>query len=220
MTTGMTGLMPEPAAPDAFASLALSLQHKLQHLQQHLDGSWAPLFEARWPFLGELAAHPACARLQADLFLAQGGGVPHASDLAAPQVQLALLARPRVIRSLAMLALAGRPGVLRCAVERETRRALCEWLDTAYEPLVAHSARGRPVPHEVLDWTEVHWACVGYHDWVALLRRHDSLWRRIVRVSLPRGLLGMRRRRRIAPADLKVRQALQGLVDAGVPWPC
>ena len=222
MTTDTAAPTPaqEASVPDALASFALSLQHKLLHLPQHLDGSWKSLFDARWPFLGELAAHPGCQRLQADLFVAQGGGVPGGNDLAAPHVQLALLARPRVVRSLAVLALAGRPGVLRCAVEREARRALREWLDAAYEPLLAHSARGRPVSHQVLGWTETHWACLGYHDWAALLRPQDSLWRRMVRVSLPRGLLGMRKRRRLAPADVKVRQALQVLSDAGVQWPC
>ena len=208
------------AAPEAVASFALSLQHKLLQLQQHLDGSWTPLFEDRWPFLRELGERSAAARLGADLFLAQAGGVPPACDVAAQPVQLALLPRPRVVRSLAVLALAGRPGVLRCAVGREARQGLRDMLDTAYEPVLGCSGSGRPVPHEVLGWTETHWACVGYHDWTSLLRPQDSLWRRMVRVSLPRGLLGMRKRRRMAPADLKVRQALQVLAQAGVPWPC
>ncbi|WP_251779934.1 type III secretion protein HrpB4 [Caldimonas mangrovi] len=202
------------------ASLALGLQRKLFDMPLHAHTSWAQVIDARWPFLGELSDRPGVAALRAELLVAQGGGLPAATDLGAAEVQLALQGREQVVRSLARLALARRPGVLRCAVERDARQALRSVLGELYPAVMAHSGRGRPVPYEVLRWTEMHWACVGYHDWTTLLRPQDSLWRRMVRLSLPRGLLGMRARRRLAPADLKVRQAIQLLSDAERAWPC
>lgn len=220
MATMEQGQAADPVSPQAMATLALGLQRKLFDVHLHVDTSWAPVFDARWPFLGELSGRPEVGALRAELLVAQGGGLPAATNLAAAEVQVALQGREQVVRSLARLALARRPGVLRCAVEREARQALRAVLGEAYAAVMAHSGRGRPVPSDVLRWTEMHWACVGYHDWATLLRPQDSLWRRMVRLSLPRGLLGMRARRRLAPADLKVRQAMQVLSETGQAWPC
>jgi hypothetical protein len=133
-------------------------------------------------------------------------------------VQLAALPRNQILHHLCALALIRRPGVLRCCIQRTPRDALRKTLGGAFDALMSLSSKGRPVSSEVACWSPMQWSCVGYGDWMALLEPGDRIWRRLVRLSLPRGLLGTSSMRDMAPAEVKPLQAMTSLKHAGVAW--
>jgi hypothetical protein len=210
----------EAAAPHALAAWLAGLQAKLFSLPEHLDDSWHGPIVERWPFLAQVLDTAAQGRLLGVLLLQDCRGTPPAQRLSLPEVRLALQDRAAIQRSLCALALARRPGVLRCCIDREARDSLRDALGALFEPLARLGQRGRPVSAEVAVWSPLHWACMGYVDWLELLEGDDRLFRRIVRLSLPQQLLAMPKRRRQARAEFAPAQAVQALKDVEVGWPC
>jgi len=210
----------EAAAPHALAAWLAELQAKLFSLPEHLDEAWHPLIVERWPFLAQVIDGTAQGRLLGVLLLQDSRGAPPAQRLSLPEVRLALQDRAAIQRSLCALALARRPGVLRCCIDREARGSLRDALGELFDPLARLGLRGRPVSAEVAVWSPLHWACMGYMDWLELLVGDDRLFRRIVRLSLPPQLLAMPKRRRQARAEFAPAQAVQALKDMEVAWPC
>lgn len=203
----------------ALAAACADLEHALSTAAQRVHASWRPALERRWPFLGGIDDDAARARLLARA-LAGRVGLPEPQLVAAPDGRLACAGPEVRMRSLCMLSLACRPGVLRCCVERHARVALSQALGEAAGPLAVLAEGGRAVPHRVAAWTPLHWACIGFLDWLALPAGRDRLLRRLLVLSLPNGLLGMARRSRLAPRDLEPAAAVQALERAGGRWPC
>ena len=211
-----------PPPVDAAAGLVqalLQLHHKLGHIDVHLDDSWQRWLQQRCTGL-EALPDDLLLRLKQAWLLQPQAACPDAQRLGEPALRLALQERGQVRRSLCALALARRPGVLRCCLERARRQRLRDALDDVFEPLVLASQGGRPVPAEVISWSPLAWACVGYFDWLALTSPGDRLLCRLVRLSLPRRLGGHAVRRRRAPPERAESAALQMLRQMEGAWPC
>jgi hypothetical protein len=209
---------PSSNSAPALAAACGRFQAALEGAAGGAHPTWLPAMAQRWPFLSFVTEEAPRARLLARALA--GAGLPDPLLLAAPDGQLACMAPGQRMRSLCVLALARRPGVLRCCVEKESRVALKGAVGDAAGPLAALSDGGRAVPHHVTTWTPQHWACTGFLDWCELPAGRDRLLRRLVGVSLPRGLLDMTRRRRAAPPDCSSAGALAALSEAGGAWPC
>ncbi|HEX6703352.1 MAG TPA: type III secretion protein HrpB4 [Albitalea sp.] len=221
MTHGLVDdASPVDCTPVAVAEWSQHLQHKLFALEAHLDDSWRVLVGKRWPALAQVPDGRLQGRLLGTLLLRRCRAVPSALRLAAPEIRLCLLERTNALRSLAVLALVRRPGALRCCIDRGAKAALHDALGPLLGPLEGLSGSGRPVDADAAGWSPLHWACLGYVDWLKLLQPEDELFKRLVRLSLPARLLDMRVRRRAAPPELPPRQALQVLKDAEAHWPC
>lgn len=202
------------------ADWAQAFDQRLQGLADDLDPSWRAALSAQWSVLAHLPDDAARRRFTAQMVSAQCGGWPPLQRWLEAPPRLALLHRPELLRQLCTLALARRLGVLRCAVEREVRQGLKEALGPNFEPLSTLAEQGRAVADAAVAWSPLHWACVGYGDWLALLQPEDDVVRRIVRLSLPRGLLNMPQQRQQARGERSAAQALAALHDLGVDWPC
>lgn len=216
---------PEAGVPVAFgadklAELALALEAKVAAMPEHLDPARRQNPASSWSRLVDVDDPLVRRRLTARLFLTRVAAWPSLNRLADPVSRLVLLPREALVAQLCALALARRPGAIRCLVDRVARIPFEDVLGTAFERLQSIAAQGSVMPEPVTRWTPMHWACVGYFDWVRLMQRNDQPLRRIVRMSLPPGLLAMQRKQRIARADVSAPQALQRLAELGVPWPC
>lgn len=211
--------MSDPLSPDHAAECALAFEQRLKALPAEVDSSWRASFVQRAPALTLLDEARQQTALQG-LLQRFCGPPPGLERLAAGPAQLALRSRPMVLRALGLLALARRAGALRCCVAREQKEALEQLLGDSLEAVEAIGESGRPVGSEVTGWTPMHWSCLGYLDWLKLVARDDGFLRRVVRVMLPRGLLGMPQRVNMAPPDLAPAEAVARLGAAGVHWPC
>lgn len=172
------------ADPQALAALARAFQRRLDELPDHVDASWKRAAALR-PLLQALPAGAARRGVMRHLFSQWCGPMPGLQDLQGPCGHLVLLGRVPMLSRLCALALAARPGALRCCVERPVRKALERALGPAFSPLREGAAGGMPVRADVAAWMPIQWACVGYVD---LLRA--GLWRqaallRLARLGLP-----------------------------------
>jgi hypothetical protein len=206
----------QPSAAD-LAGLASELQQRLSALDDEMHASWHAAMRRRWPVLEAVRDRARFRTLLAALLLRRCE-VPGADRLARGEGRLALMPAPAIRRSLAALAIACRPGSLRCCIDREVRAGLEAELGPFIGALQAHSPAGRPVPAQAAAWSPLHWACLGYFDWLRLLQPEDRLLRRIVQLALPADLLAMPARRRMVPAELRAAPARDLLLAAG--WPC
>ena len=209
-----------PTDPFSLAQAAAAFQHKLTRLPDDVDPERHAQPGAPWGWLTQLADAAARRQVLARLFPQLVAPWPALARLLERPARLALLDRPTMVRHWCLLALAGRPGVLRCVIEREARRSLQEALGAAFEPLLSVSTRGRTVSEHAAAWTPVHWACVGYNDWTALLQAEDAALRRMARLSLPPGLLGVHREMRETAADLTPATALALIDELRLEWSC
>lgn len=206
--------------PAALAELATNFERRLSNIGAQLDPSWSTHLGRKWPVLqcmNDAALSNATLRL---LLLHECASVPEAARLSTPEGYVTLLPRDALHQALAALALACRPGVLRCCIDRDARTALAGSLGGFFEPLLALSALGAPVSAEAAAWSPLHWTCRGCVDWMAMLRPEDDLLRRLVCLSLPAGLLGMHRRAAGARAQWRPPRAIGELRAGGVAWPC
>lgn len=214
--------MAEDAArvPADLVALAQGFEHRLSSLRAHLDPSWPARLAGRWPVLQwmtDAALYDATLR---SLILHDVRDFPTVARLAGAEGRIALLPRESLHRALGALALACRPGVLRCCIDRQAQAALADALGPFFEPLQQLSAGGAPVSAQAAAWSPLHWACRGCLDWMNMLSSQDQLLRRVVCLSMPAGLLGMHRRGAAARAELRPQRALRRLQDLGVAWPC
>ena len=209
------------AAPEQLAAWAVSFDGKLRGLVDDLDASWQDELLGPWAFLEALPPESAAAlwpRLWRDR-MAPGGGLPALGRFADPLPRLGLLPRGELLQRLCTLALARRPGVLRCCIDRTVRAPLQRALGEHFAPLAAMSARGRPVEADQAAWTPVQWACVGFSDWSAALSADDGPVRQMVRWSLPRAAVEEVLASPVA-AERNVAASLSALAEADVEWPC
>ena len=178
----------EPGTAARLAALAGDLQARLERLHHDVDPSWrAPLGLAREPATWEVCEgmDPARRHLAAGLLDRCCGPRPPLTALAEAAGRLALMERRELLARLVALALLGRPGVLRCCVQRPARAALQELLGhAAYEALRTRSG-GTAVPADVAAWAPLAWAWVGYRELLAAHAWPHRGVRRLARLGLP-----------------------------------
>jgi hypothetical protein len=145
--------------PEQLAALAQALGKKLARLSADTDAEQLRQLRATPPWaifascgvsetaLGDAdnASTAVFRRLQTGLFLKHIGGLPALATLLQPSAQLALLPLERIQSQLCALALACRPGVLRCCIDKTVRQGLQLVLGPAFAPLSMLSRHGRPV---------------------------------------------------------------------------
>jgi len=179
--------MNHPAGTAAtLAALACALQARLDDLHRDVDPSWrAPMG------LADAPAHPSGDPMQADPVqrrlaarLLDHAGRPPLTALADAAGRLVLLERRQLLARLCALALLGRPGVLRCCVQRPARAALQQLLGPAYAAL-RDRGNGTAVPADVAAWAPLAWAWVGYRELLAAGAWPHRGLRRLARLSLP-----------------------------------
>jgi hypothetical protein len=179
--------MQAPGTAARLAALAGELQSRLEHLHRDVDPSWrSPLGLADEPAAWQASEgnEPLRRRLAAGLLDRCCGARPPLTALAGTAGHLALMERRELLARLVALALLGRPGVLRCCVQRPARAALQELLGPVYEAL-RERAGGTAVPADVAAWTPIAWAWVGYRELLAAHAWPHRGVRRLARLGLP-----------------------------------
>lgn len=202
--------MTAPAVAE-LAEGALAFEAKLRALPGDLHADWQRDADSPWALLLQLPEGPARERAAAGLFAAHCGPLPALPRLLDAAGAWVLQDRPTLTRLFCALAIARRPGVLRCCIEKSARLALRAALGEWFGRLAALAPSGRGVPAQVAHWSPMHWACIGYWDWATLLQPDDGPLRRMARLSLPRGLLGTGAARGAAAPDWPAAQALAWL---------
>lgn len=169
----------------------------VQHLdvQVHPDwveragGGWAALWRSAGAEAGVAVHTPAHRlarhRLHRRLAALLCGGEPAPQALLSPLGRWCVLPPAELERHLMGLALALRPGVLRCCVHRPVRQALWSALGSAVEPLRALGAHAAAPPRDQLGWMPSQWACIGYGDLAQARLWPGRCLRRWVRLRLP-----------------------------------
>lgn len=209
------------AGAEQLAGLALDLASKLERMAIDIDPDRLHLLRGEVPPHAIGAPAGSASRLaMMRLFLAEIGGMPALATFLQPAARLALLPRADIQGRLCALALACRPGVLRCCVDKGARRALQNALGSAWEPVAALGRRGGTASEAQTSRTPLHWACVGYGDWRAGLVPGEAVLHRLVGLSLPAATLEATLAECLDPAELTVPAALQQLAAEGLTWPC
>ena len=192
------------------AALAWCLQRRIAQWSQDCDPAW------QYPGLGRPGEPPEAAseagrRQAAALFERRIGPLPPLPALAEGAGPMALLDRQALQMQLCARALLGRPGVLRCCVQREARQALQQALGPAYAPLRARAAGAPAVPGDVAAWAPMSWAWVAWRELQAAgAWPHRSL-RRLARAMLPAGRADAPRLAVAPPPSLPLAQRLNEL---------
>jgi hypothetical protein len=179
--------VPAPAVVLGAAQLAVlaqAFEQRLDALVDHVDASWEDVAAWRSALRG---TPPGAARrrLLLALFERWCGPLPSLLELATPVGRLATMPRVPLLTRLCALALAGRPGAVRCCIERPARQGLEQALGPVL-PLLRDSSRGgAPVSSEVAAWSPMQWACAGYADLLRARGWRQRSLRRLVRLALP-----------------------------------
>jgi hypothetical protein len=171
---------------DALVAAAARFERHLAAWGSELDPSWHDSPAARW--LTQVAQAPTKVRVHvaAAVFARWCGALPPPEALLQGVGAWALAGRAELLSRLCTLALARRPGVLRCCIDGPTRHALRRALGESFDRLREQARGGRALPADLARREPVAWACVGYRDAVrAGLLPWRSL-RRMTRLSLPR----------------------------------
>lgn len=200
------------AAPDAaaLAGLAQAFAQRLDRLPEALDASWHEASRTASLVAG-LPPGEARRRVMLRLFERWCGPLPALTALATPAGGLGLLERQPLLTRLCALALLGRPGALRCCVERRTRQALQQALGPVFEALVQGSQGGAPVAPAAAQWSPLEWACAGYADLALARAWPQRSLRRLARLALPTRWPIARSAAALPPAQLSAPLALRRL---------
>ncbi|HET7868155.1 MAG TPA: type III secretion protein HrpB4 [Burkholderiaceae bacterium] len=200
------------AAPDAaaLAGLAQAFAQRLDRLPEALDASWHEASRTASLVAG-LPPGEARRRVMLRLFERWCGPLPALTALATPAGGLGLLERQPLLTRLCALALLGRPGALRCCVERRTRQALQQALGPVFDALVQCSQGGAPVAPAAAQWSPLEWACAGYADLALARAWPQRSLRRLARLALPTRWPIARSAAALPPAQLSAPLALRRL---------
>ncbi len=194
------------------ARLAGELQARIDALPDHVDPGW--LTSAERAGTGQDASGPLPPEIREAAakgwFLRMCGTLPPLDLLGDSGARLALMDRASLLARLCALALMGRPGVLRCCVQRSARLALQQALGPAFAALRARDG-GPAVPPEVAGWPPIAWSWVGYRELVrAGTWPHRGL-RRMVRLALPVSRADAPRPRLVPRASMTAGERLRAL---------
>ncbi|CAM3427692.1 type III secretion protein HrpB4 [Paracidovorax anthurii] len=205
------------------ARLACELQARIDALPSQVDPSWrTPVGLAGsaddTPPPPELPPEVRGAFSQA-WYAQHCGPLPALEQLESLGAQLALLDRQALLARLCALALLGRPGVLRCCVQRGARTALQQALGPAFPQLRAREG-GPAVPGDVAAWPPIAWSWVGYRELARMGAWPHRGLRRMVRLALPVSRAGAPSLRRVPRASTAAGErlaALEALFTKGAP---
>lgn len=210
----------DPTLALQFAQGAAAFEDKLARLPDDLDPARLTPPGTPWAWVAALRDPLARRRALARLFPHLVAPWPPLARLCERAPRLALLDRATLLRRWTLLAVAARPGVLRCCIDREARGSLQAALGPAFDALASASPLSRAVSSHAAQWTPMHWACIGYLDWTSLLQPEDAPLRRMARLSLPPGLPGATQAPREAPAEGPAARALALIDSLGLEWTC
>lgn len=207
----------------SLAALAQSVEHKLRFFYTDLDPYRAEALRQAWPFIA-LLSNPATAnayehKVWLKMTVQQCGGVPPLMDFSHAAARLALLPRAEIHTQLCTLAIARRPGVIRCCIDKQTRLTIRSALGPAFIAVNKLARSSKPVSPLVTHWPILHWACVGYRDW------HDSLAPKVPAIhqlvahSLPESMLSEVMESVSEPAEHGANFAVELLAAQGLSWP-
>lgn len=194
----------------ALAALARAFAQRLDRLPEALDASWHEASRTASLVAG-LPQGEARRRVMLRLFERWCGPLPALTALATPAGRLGLLERGPLLTRLCALALLGRPGALRCCVERRTRQSLQQALGPVFEALNQASHGGLPVAPAVAQWSPIEWACAGYADLAQARAWPQRSLRRLARLALPTKWPIPRGAAVLPPAQLSAPLALRRL---------
>ena len=194
------------------ARLAGELQARIEALPDHVDPSWLTPPGPAGSAAGASAAVPREIRgaVSQGWFLRLGDPLPPLDLLEDSGARLALMDRSSLLARLCALALMGRPGVLRCCVQRNARLALQQSLGPAFAVLRARDG-GPAVPPEVAGWPPIAWSWVGYRELARAGTWPDRGLRRMVRLALPASRADAPRPRMVPRASTAARDRLRAL---------
>lgn len=196
--------------PANLAALAQAFAQRLERLPDDLDASWHEASRTA-TLVAALPPGEARRRVMLRLFERWCGPLPALPALATPVGQLGLLERGPLLARLCALALVGRPGALRCCVERRVRQALQQTLGPVFDALNDASQGGVPVPPVVAQWSPTEWACAGYADLAQARAWPQRSLRRLARLALPTRWPIPRGATLLTPAQLSAPLAMRRL---------
>jgi Bacterial type III secretion protein (HrpB4) len=219
--------------PEQLAGLALAIGQKLARLGVDTDADQLRQLWATPPWavftscgVSQAALNDAgnanmaiFRKLQMDLLIKHMGGLPALTVFLQPTAQLALQPREHIQRQLCVLALAQRPGVLRCCINKTVRQALQRVVGSAWTALSALSRHGQPVSEARACASAAHWSCVGFQDWSSSLAPDYPALHRLVALSLPAAELVAISAATSEEAELAAPEALRRLAEQGLVWP-
>ncbi|MFD2301064.1 type III secretion protein HrpB4 [Paracidovorax citrulli] len=203
------------------ARLACELQARIDALPDHVDPSWLQPADSGDAATARSDALPPQVRgaLSKDWFARHCRPLPPLDRLEDSGARLALMDRTSLLARLCALALLGRPGVLRCCVQRSARTALQQTLGPAFASLRARDG-GAAVSPEVAAWPPLAWSWVGYRELVRAGAWPDRALQRMVRLALPASRSDAPSPRLVPRASETARErlrALESLFSEGCP---
>jgi hypothetical protein len=206
-----------------WAVLAQAVDCKLQRLYTDLDPDRAKKFRLTWPFFASFGDTETTSLNRSNVVLkiliSHCGGLPMLTEFNPSAARLALLSRPEIHVQLCALAIARRPGVLRCCVDKQARQSLQAALGSTLFALNALSHSGQRVAPASANWQVLRWVCIGYRDWYETIAPQASTIHQMVALSLPEAMLYEVLAAPAEPAEHGAVAALERLETQGVAWP-
>jgi hypothetical protein len=170
---------------DHLLACALRFEARLDDWAAHIDPGWRELQAVQCLTAVEDLTPQVRRRVALAVYRRWCGELPQPESLARPGWSLALCDREELLARLCSLALALRPGVLRCCVERRARESMRHALGDTFDRLRDQAQGGKPVNSAVTRREPLAWACVGYRDLVRAGSMRERSLRRCTRLSLP-----------------------------------
>lgn len=194
---------------DDLVAWATRLSSRLEGRSQGFHEDWNGLLKQAGLAEAIAADTSSGARLRLALFEHVCGPIPALPRLSGLSARWSMLCGDALIGRLCAFALLGRPGVLRCCVQRAAREALAELLGPAFGPLNRLTRHGRPFHEDITVLTPLAWACIGYVDLTRQAAWPTRSLRRLVRLGLPHDA-SIRYARRMRPTvQLDSEQGMQ-----------
>jgi hypothetical protein len=206
-----------------WAVLARAVECKLQRLYVDLDPDRAKNFHVTWPFFSSLDDTKTTSinhsNVVLKILISHCGDLPLLTEFNSSAARLALLSRAEIHVQLCALAIARRPGVLRCCVDKQARHSMQAALGSTLFALNALSRSGQRVAPASANWQVLRWVCIGYRDWYETIAPQASTVHQMVALSLPEAMLYEVLAAPAEPAEHGVVVALERLESQGVAWP-
>jgi hypothetical protein len=207
----------------SLAALAQSVEHKLRFFNADLDPDRAKALLKKWPFVAGLSPPAQASASERKVWLQmtvqQCGGLPPLVEFSHSAARLALLPRVEIHTQLCALAIARRPGVLRCCIDKQKRLALRTALGPTFLALNTLARSSKAVSILVTDWPVLRWVCVGYRDWYDTIAPKVPTIHQLVALSLPELTLAEVMESRSEPAEYGAGAAVKLLATQGLSWP-
>ena len=206
-----------------WAALARAVERKLQRLHTDLDPDRAKVFRLTWPFFPSFedtkTISSQSSNLISKVLISRCGGLPQLTEFNPSAARLALLSRAEIHAQLCILAIARRPGVLRCIVDKQTRQSMQAALGSALFALNALGRSSQRVVSVSANWQALRWVCIGFRDWQEAIAPQTPTIHQMIALSLPEAMLLEVLAAPIEPAEHGAVAALELLKTQGIAWP-